>query len=56
MTTGRIQWPALIDKVVARQVLEGIARQEAMPSSEDLEHVRGAGAGNPPTVVDVLRE
>jgi hypothetical protein len=34
----------------------GIASQEAMPSSEDFEHVRGAGASNPPAVVNVLRE
>jgi hypothetical protein len=26
------------------------------PSSEDLEHLRGARTGNPPPVVDILRE
>jgi hypothetical protein len=36
--------------------LQCIASQEAMPSSEDFEHVRGAGASNPLAVVNVLRE
>jgi hypothetical protein len=35
---------------------QGIASQEAMPSAEDFEHLRGAGASNPPSVVNVLRE
>ena len=40
----------------SNSVLQGIARQGAMPSSEDFEHVRGAGASNPQAVVNVLRE
>jgi hypothetical protein len=35
-------------------VLGCVVGQEAMPSSEDFEHLRGAGASNPPSVVDVL--
>jgi hypothetical protein len=51
-----IQRPVLIDKVVAPQRSRGVASQEVMPSSEDLKDVRGARVGNPPSVVDILRE
>ena len=51
-----IQRPVLIDKVVHNSVLEGVASQEVMPSSEDLKDVRGARVSNPPSVVDILRE
>jgi hypothetical protein len=55
-TTGRIQMPVVINKVVAQQRSRGVASQEVCPSSEDLKDVRGACVGNSPSVVDILRE
>ena len=51
-----IQRPVLIDKVVAQQRSHGVASQDVMPSSKDFKDVRGARVGNPPSVVDILRE
>jgi hypothetical protein len=55
VTTG-IQRPVLINKVVAQQRSRRRRQSGGMPSSEDLKDVRGAGVGNPPSVVDILRE